>query len=242
MSDSRETIEHAIQCPHCGASQAVQIGKAQVDCSNCGSRITLPYSVAPMSPSPSVDYMIQVRQLVQTEQIEQAIRVYQQATGASYEDASSVINLIQKRLLTSAINSYDSIDAPTMLTSNGVARVGIISVFLIVFLFIIGIFALINVVFRSSTSFEAAMRLVNSNSKAIQALGEPINPGVFVLGSLSSGDGLERYNYSFPVSGPQRGGSANVRGTTDSDGIHMDVWLTYQIGGEDVTIYMAQGK
>ncbi len=86
------------------------------------------------------------------------------------------------------------------------------------------------------------MKLMNSNSQVVQVMGAPVTPGIFIMGSLSSSGNYERYNYNFPVYGPRRSATVNVRGTSDPSGLHMDVWLSYKSGTEDVTLHLTQGK
>lgn len=69
---------------------------------------------------------------------------------------------------------------------------------------------------RESPIYTEALNLLNTNSEALQYLGEPVEPGS-VSGMISAGEGVVEGELEIPVSGPLNKGTvyAEAGGTTD---------------------------
>ena len=66
---------------------------------------------------------------------------------------------------------------------------------------------------RSSDVFEQAVEIVQSHPEAVRALGEPIKPGFFVTGSISTSGSSGRAEIAIPVRGSRDKGTLNVSAT-----------------------------
>ena len=120
-------------------------------------------------------------------------------------------------------DNYDSIDPQYLADSNQVQKgsrnvwlltCGIITaVFLFISLCTAFIFAIIAITFgamKSSTPYQDAIYAVQTNTAAIEALGEPIEAGWFMSGSIETNNNSGNASFSIPVSGPKGKGTVYV--------------------------------
>lgn len=242
MYDSGMSTQ-ALQCPHCGAPLTIQPGESLVSCTYCGSKILVSSNAAPAIHTPGASYMLDVRRMVEEGQVEEAIQLFQQSTGASLDAATRVVAVIAERLnMPTGIRNAASLNPQAAQVVRRASGLGCLGIVLVIVVFAAGILGLINLIFRSSDSFNAAVKLMNQSTQVQQALGSPVTPGVLIFGSLNSSGNFSRYNYNFTVYGPRRSAQVNVSGASDPSGVHMDVWLTYTSGSEDTTIHLREGR
>lgn len=111
------------------------------------------------------------------------------------------------------------------------------AVLFLVFGFTAGIFFLIMGSFKSSPVYLQAMDAARSDARVVQSLGQPIESGWFITGSISeqglSGDA----NLVIPISGPRKGGTlyASAR---KGDGVWQFYTLAVQVDGQDGLIIL----
>lgn len=84
-------------------------------------------------------------------------------------------------------------------------------IFAAVLLCVGGIFAIVFGMLRSSEPFKQAVIEVQTNPRAVLALGEPVKVGWFIGGSISTGDDSGEANFEIPVSGAHDKGTLYVR-------------------------------
>lgn len=77
------------------------------------------------------------------------------------------------------------------------------------------IFTGVRTMMMRSESYEVAMQALSDSQAAEDAVGAPFEPGWFFSGSISTSNGRETADYSFPVSGPNGTGKVYVRGECD---------------------------
>jgi len=84
--------------------------------------------------------------------------------------------------------------------------------------FIAGILFFVTSMMKNSEPFNDSLQTASQSPEIIEALGEPIEPGLLVLGSisLSNNDGEVEINYS--ISGPRDEARVFVKGSK-SDGV-----------------------
>ena len=70
------------------------------------------------------------------------------------------------------------------------------------------IYTLVSGTMRQSEPYRDALGAARDNVEVIEALGEPIEAGFFVTGSINSSGGVGSANLSIPISGPK--GSATI--------------------------------
>ena len=73
--------------------------------------------------------------------------------------------------------------------------------------FVLGILAIVFGAMRSSTPYQEAMQTINANSAAVEALGEPIEAGWLMSGSIETSGSSGTASFSIPVSGPKGSGT-----------------------------------
>ena len=77
--------------------------------------------------------------------------------------------------------------------------------------------ALVFIVFaaiKKSDVYTQALNRVRGDQRVVAALGEPIEPGFWVRGSVGTSNGKGTADFSFPVSGPKETATVHVVGAT----------------------------
>ena len=85
--------------------------------------------------------------------------------------------------------------------------VGCLSMVAILAAFVGAIIFFIFGTIKSSDVYQQAVTKAKSNGAVIRELGEPIQPGWLVSGSIKIDNGTEDANFSIPVSGPKKSGT-----------------------------------
>ncbi len=85
----------------------------------------------------------------------------------------------------------------------GLFLCGIMVCVAFVFSIVYGVFGLI----RSSEVYQQALTEAQADAKVTEALGEPIEPGWWVSGSIETTGPSGRADISFPISGPENSGT-----------------------------------
>lgn len=94
-------------------------------------------------------------------------------------------------------------------------------------------------VFRAWGPYDAALALVRNNAEVVTALGEPINTGLMMTGSLSSGGSDSSADFETPISGSRRSGTLRVSGTYHKGRWDLSIWVSYDEDNEERTIYLS---
>src|SRR5215212_3621869 len=68
---------------------------------------------------------------------------------------------------------------------------------------------------RSSTPYKDGMAAARADSRVIEALGKPVEPGWFVSGSINTQNSSGECNLEIPLRGSKQGGSLHVVGTKE---------------------------
>jgi hypothetical protein len=90
--------------------------------------------------------------------------------------------------------------------------------------FVYGIFALM----RNSDSYQEAVRRAQEHQEVRQVLGEPVEPGWYLTGSVSSGQGTGQAKLRIPLSGPLGRGTLVVESRTEAGQLRFRV-LTLEV-------------
>ena len=107
-----------------------------------------------------------------------------------------------------------------------------------------GIFVLVTGVIKSSDVYQQALQRARSNPEVIRELGEPIEPGLFVSGSIqdSSVPGEARAALSIPISGPRGSGTIQAVATKNARGSWEFSLLSVAINGRDQSINLLRSN
>ena len=107
--------------------------------------------------------------------------------------------------------------------------------FALIAAFVGGIFYLIFSGFTSSTVYVQAVNAAKADARVVQALGEPIQPGWFITGSLEeqgiSGDA----NLVIPISGSRKGGTLYAA-ARKGNGVWQFYTLAVRVDGDNELI------
>lgn len=99
------------------------------------------------------------------------------------------------------------------------------------------IFGLLFILMRSSAVYQGAVDELRSDPAAVRALGEPIRPGLFWSGSISTSGSTGYANLAIPVSGPRGRGTLHVSARKSDDGwSYTQLRLTLKDGGEPIDV------
>jgi hypothetical protein len=79
------------------------------------------------------------------------------------------------------------------------------------------IFSVVSGAVKSSDGYEEGMSRARSNAEVRAALGEPIEPGFWITGSISVSGPSGNINVSIPISGPKGSGTLYIVGRKTAD-------------------------
>ncbi|HEY1014776.1 MAG TPA: cytochrome c oxidase assembly factor Coa1 family protein [Herpetosiphonaceae bacterium] len=94
--------------------------------------------------------------------------------------------------------------------------------------------------FRSSESYDIAFARLRASPEVVAVFGEPIEPGWWVLGQISSGGGMSRVSYQMPISGPLQSGTVSVSGSGGDGEWALSVRVSYERDGKRHTINLSR--
>ena len=115
----------------------------------------------------------------------------------------------------------------------GGLTVVIVVAFVVVFVACFGgVYVLVASSIKSSEVYQLALEKAQSNPEVVEALGEPIEPGFWVLGTISTTGISGEADLQFPISGPKNRGTVYVTARRENA-----VWRFYtlaaRIDGQD---------
>ena len=201
----------ALTCPNCNAPLDVQPGETVVKCAYCGSEVQVPQAPPPRQSDPY---------------------------GRGDQPASAAASAYAEPL---TFPTAGTIPLPRQVStaSQTVRWIGCLGILLVIGLCALVIVGASNLIFRSSSSFDLAMKLAQADPKVAAAFGTPLQPGLFISGRISSSGNRSHVNYDIPISGPRRSGTLHVQGDSTADGWTLALWAHYQDHGEDIAIHVA---
>jgi len=93
---------------------------------------------------------------------------------------------------------------------------------------------LVGKVLKGNAPYKDSVAAVQTNSAAIEALGEPIKPGFMPSGSISVENDSGEVEFFIPVKGPKGSGIITVKGTKAGGGWSYEIWHLNVEGQQDV--------
>ncbi len=93
-------------------------------------------------------------------------------------------------------------------------------------------------VIKSAEPYQQSIAAVEGNAEAIEALGEPIKPGFFISGNISTNNGVGEADFTIPVSGPKGKGTIRVVASRSSSSAPWtyETWQLDVEGGESIPL------
>ena len=109
----------------------------------------------------------------------------------------------------------------------------------IVLMFVCGALglALFTIPMRTSDVAQIALDAARANPQVVQEMGEPIDIGLFITGSISTQGLSGNTNLSIPISGPKKNGMLYVAGIR-ANGTWQFYTLAVQVDGSNETIIL----
>jgi hypothetical protein len=243
----------SLTCPNCGAPVQIDAEASAAECTFCGSTLRILEDQAhqkiaevtsrPMRDGPGgvsrtgrPDFNEEpIRQLVLQGKKIEAIKLYRDQTGAGLKEAKDAVEAMQRQL-------------PPTLRSRAPAQagrfglLGCLGILGIVGVCAVSIGLMSQVMFRAFGPLDQAMDLLRRNEQVVAALGEPINPGLFIFGEISSGSRSSHASLEVPLFGSRRNGTMNVSGTWERNQWDLSLWVYYDQGGEEVEVYLTSSR
>jgi hypothetical protein len=107
--------------------------------------------------------------------------------------------------------------------------------------FLAAIFAFVFGMMKSSEPYREALTRATANPQTVQALGEPIEPGYFVQGNISTQGASGEASFVIPLKGPKDSAKVYVD-AVQSAGLWEYRTLVVQIEGDDQRIDLLDGS
>lgn len=99
----------------------------------------------------------------------------------------------------------------------------------------VGIAAIVFGSIRSSGAYQTALQEVRTNEQAVAQLGEPIEPGWWVTGSIEISGGSGDADFTFPVNGSRQNGRVHVVAFRENSEWSL-TRLTLTVNNEDMSL------
>ena len=97
------------------------------------------------------------------------------------------------------------------------ALIGCGVAFALLAVFVCGIVYFVFGLIRSDTVYKQALHRAQTNPDVIARLGQPIEPGWWISGSLTVNNASGSANFSFPIAGPNGKATVHVEATREND-------------------------
>ncbi len=183
-----------------------------------------------------------IRQLVNDGQKIEAIKILREQTHVGLKEAKEAVEAIGRGEM-----PVITIDLRDRSTASALSRVpgpiGCLVAALPILFFIAlcagSIFFLSNIAFRVWGPYDQALDMVRTSEQVQAVFGSPINPGIFLAGSISGGDRSSSAYFQVPIFGAKRDGSLTVSGDWSKGTWDLSIWLAYDQDGEEQTIYLS---
>ena len=110
-----------------------------------------------------------------------------------------------------------------------------------IWVLVLGIFAFVLNIVKESEPYQGAVAQVRNNEQAIEALGEPIEPGWWVAGSSETSGSSGFADFYFPVSGSKNSGTLYVL-AVKSVGLWEFQRIELEVDGQSSRIPLLTGR
>jgi hypothetical protein len=169
-----------------------------------------------------------IKELLRQGQKIEAIKLYRQQTGLGLKEAKDAVEAIEATGV--------AYPPSRQKTSTLGCLLGCLPTLLFIGLCAGFVMLSSHLMFRAWGPLDQALNIINNDPAVVQAFGKPITPGAFVTGEMSGGGSSSSANLSVPIYGPKRSGELNVSGSWHKGVWDLDIWVTYEVDGEEQTI------
>ena len=239
----------SLTCPNCGAPVQVKGDESVTVCSFCNSSLRITTDAADHRTAQLDDAaqpqaedwahgavdVEQIKLLLRDGKKIVAIKVYREQSGVGLAEAKAAVESIERRFMIKPVTRR--VIVPGVSRRGGL--IGCLSILASIFACAGCIGLSSQVVFRAFGPLDIVLEMMRANPRVVEALGEPINPGLFIFGGISSGGVSSHAQFEVPIYGSRNSGYLRAIGTWErSSGWDASVWVDYDRGGEAVSIYM----
>ena len=231
-------LAHLPQCPQC-ETPLDNTNDEVVSCVYCGAQLRLTrdlYDIQVELLKPGAAYLLEIRSLLKQGRRLEAIKTYQLSTSMGVEDATRVIDALEKGTPPPKLEKV--LQSTTVKVPGPPVWLRALKMVATIAVVVIAIGFIVQVAIRLSGAFDPAIEMLNTNPIALEAFGKPISPGGIIIGiMLPSGDNW-RADYRVPIHGTQRDGTLYVTGSSTSKDWKLTSVAEYTENGKTVTIRM----
>ncbi len=180
----------------------------------------------------------EIERLTQNGQKINAIKLLREQTGLGLKEAKDAVDAIECGQLPSL--SIDQRARPkTAISGNLGCLLGCLPVLGIIGLCFVSIMLMSQVMFRVWGPYDAAMSAVRGSEEVVTALGEPLNTGLMMVGSISSSGSDSHARLETAIFGSRRSGTLRVSGSWRKGRWDLSIWVLYDEDNEERTIYLS---
>jgi len=234
----------SLTCPKCGAPLQIDKNATTTVCSYCNSALRLSKDVFDQTSvalaedtDDSQIYIVEIKRLLQEGNKIEAIKLYREQTGVGLAEAKRIVEALERAVPLAAAVRTTSVPMPAR-PRRRIALWGCLPILgvLVLCVFVIAVFG--QIIFRAFGPLDVVMDTINRNPQVIGALGEPLNPGLFIFGELSGGGSSSSASIELPVFGSRNNGYLYASGNYRRGEWNLSIWVTYEEAGEEFEIYM----
>ena len=211
--------------------------KAIEDAAEAAGPTTLPSNIGPYA----VD-IDRIGQLARGGKKIDAIKVLREQTHLGLKEAKDAVEAIERGELPTITIDQRARSVASIPVGRFGCIVGCLPILAIIAACAGLIMLMSNLAFRAWGPYDVALDMVRSSEQVQAALGLPMNPGIFLAGSISSSGSDSHARFEVPIYGSKTSGSMRVSGSWYKGVWDVSVWIVYDQDGEEQTIYLSGKK
>jgi hypothetical protein len=218
-------MSHPRFCAACGSA----LTASARFCASCGAPVT----AATAATSSGLDS--EVRQLLQSGQMIEAVKLVRERTGLGLKEAKDRVDAVAAGLPPGSDRRSRS------------GAGGCLGCLAVIVAGVLLLLAMFTGLIRLSGAYDQALALARAEPRILKALGEPISASPFTMGTIASGGGRWQITATVYLSGPKGKGTLRLRATT-LRGYRDRRWdqfsvFEYHRGGEpyEIELYAREG-
>jgi len=211
--------------------------KAIEDAAEAAGPTTLPSNIGPYA----VD-IDRIGQLARSGKKIDAIKLLREQTHLGLKEAKDAVEAIERGELPTITIDQRARSVASIPVGRFGCIVGCLPILAIIAACAGLIMLMSNLAFRAWGPYDVALDMVRSSEQVQAALGLPMNPGIFLAGSISSSGSDSHARFEVPIYGSKTSGSMRVSGSWYKGVWDVSVWIVYDQDGEEQTIYLSGKK
>jgi hypothetical protein len=234
----------SLTCPKCGAPLQIDKNATTTVCSYCNSALRIAKDVFDQATATLAEdtddsqiYIVEIKRLLQEGKKIEAIKLYREQTGVGLAEAKRIVEALERGApLSTAVKT---VPAPLRVRPRGrIALLGCLPILGVIALCVLVIAVSGQIMFRVFGPLDVVMETVNRDPQVVEALGEPLSPGLFIFGEISGGGSSSSASLEAPIFGPRNSGYLYASGSYRRGAWDLSIWITYEQAGEEREIFI----